>query len=174
MREYDFNIWIPEDVEDYQGSYGYRIALEIYESDEFGSRKYETNVVYHPTYSEQQFIRETFSLEEFGTDFWVGKGDLLDSLKGYNQFSVRILKAWLDSLPDAGEYFKNTEVQHERDINIHPHYVVRVGYCSGEVRQVKYKWYDEAKATFDIAKFWNGTTQLVRIDEDGVEHVEEN
>lgn len=174
MREYDLNVWIPDDFEDYEGSYGYRIALNIYEADEFGSRKYETNVVYHPTYSEQEFIRETFTPEEFGEDFWVGKDALLNSLKGYNQFSVRMLNAWLGSLPEAEQYFNNVEVQHEIDINIHPHYVVRVNYCTGEVRNVKYKWYDEAKAAFDVAKFWNGTTQLIRVDEGGVEYVEEN
>jgi hypothetical protein len=47
------------------------IDAYIYESDAYGTRKYETGVLIKCDEFETQWLAEQFPMEEYGSDFWI-------------------------------------------------------------------------------------------------------
>lgn len=162
-RSYDLNVFQEEETDQW------RIALEIYEADEYGTRKYETGVVYFPTPSEVVFLKESFPIEEYGYDYWVDTEQIGLSMLGYSEYSTRQLRAWIESLPEPEDYpiaNKPNTIKH------YEHYLIRVEHNSGSVSERKFQYWNDAHAHYVTAKFWNENAKFIRITEDGSEHVE--
>ena len=102
MRTYDLNIFYREEWDDVQKEAYYtdRLTIEvyIYESDEYGVRKYDTGLVFDCDEFETLEIASQYPEDEYGMDWW----DFLDNFKVPTRRIARILNQ-LPELDDMGD-----------------------------------------------------------------------
>jgi hypothetical protein len=99
MKTYDLNIFYREEWDDVNKTAYYTdlltIEAYIYESDSYGTRKYETGLIFDCDEYETLELAKQFPIEEYGTDWWI----FLDEV----EIPTRRMSRILNQLPDLDE-----------------------------------------------------------------------